>query len=59
MFDKTISQWDVAYAPVTAQLLSPSRQVVLELLQEKFEAMDLAQRNLDALPELRTPLAAH
>ncbi len=58
MFDKTISQWDVAYAPVTAQLLSPSRPVVLELLQEKFEAMDLAQRNLDALPELRTRMAA-
>ncbi len=53
MFDKTISQWDAVYAPVTAQLLAPSSAAVLELLQEKHEAMEIAQRNLDALPELR------
>lgn len=58
MLDKTISQWDAAYVPVTAGLIAPSLQNLRELLQEKHEAIQIAQRNLDALPALRELLDA-
>ncbi|MDD3764490.1 MAG: hypothetical protein PHP86_14470 [Nevskiales bacterium] len=56
LLNKTIMQWDLAYTPITLQLMTPSRQTVLELLQEKREAMELAARNLAALPALRGAL---
>jgi hypothetical protein len=56
--DKTITQWDTAYTPITLSLMTPGRQTVLELLQEKHEALELAQRNLDALPSLHGVLDA-
>lgn len=56
LFNKTITQWDLLYTPITLQLMSPDRQIVLELLQEKREAMELATRNLAALPALREQL---
>lgn len=54
--DKTIRQWDAAYTQITLSVMAPARQTVLELLQEKHEAVELAQRNLDALPSLREQL---
>jgi len=54
--DKSIMQWDAAYAPIALSVMAPARQTVLELLQEKHEAIELAQRNLDALPALRSAL---
>ena len=56
MIDKSISQWEPAYTPITAVLLSPGRQTLQELGQEKFEASDLARRNLEALEQLRSAL---
>ena len=53
MFDKTISQWDGAYGLITASLLLPAQHTVQALLQEKYEALDIAQRNLDALASLQ------
>lgn len=54
--DKTIRQWDAAYALIARSVRTPDRQTVLELLQEKHEALELAQRNLDTLPSLRESL---
>ncbi len=54
--DKTIAQWDAKYTAITLSLMAPARQTVLELLQEKHEAVELSQRNLDALPSLREQL---
>lgn len=57
MFDKTISQWDSAYGLITASLLLPAQHTVQALLQEKYEALDIAQRNLDALASLQSEIA--
>jgi hypothetical protein len=54
--DKTISQWDPAYLGITASVMAPLKQTVLELLQEKREAMELAQRNETLLPSLKDSL---
>lgn len=56
-FDKTISQWDTAYLGITASVMAPLDRTVMELLQEKHEAMELAQRNLEALPSLQSALS--
>ncbi len=58
MFDKSISQWDSAYGLISAGLLLPAQHTVQTLLQEKHEAVDLAQRNLDALRSLQPDLDA-
>lgn len=57
LVDKTISQWDPAYTPITLLLITPDRQTILELLQEKHEAMELAQANLDALPAVQSAVS--
>ncbi|MDT0496425.1 fibronectin type III domain-containing protein [Algiphilus sp. W345] len=58
LLDKNIAQWNADYQPVTQQLLAPNRQTLLELLQEKSEAVALADRNLQALAGLRENLDA-
>ena len=58
MVNKSISQWDTAYTPITTALLSPGLQTLRELLQEKYEASDLAQRNLDTLESLQGALSS-
>ncbi|MFC4252797.1 CehA/McbA family metallohydrolase [Sinimarinibacterium flocculans] len=58
LLDKNIAQWNADYRSVTQQLLTPNRQTLLELLQEKREAVDLAERNLQALAGLRENLDA-
>lgn len=56
LLDKSISQWDPSYLPITAQLVTPNRQTLLELLQEKQEAVDLAEENLEHFAALREKL---
>ncbi len=56
MVDKSISQWDAAYLPITAALTIPSQATLRELLQEKQEAYELAQRNLEVFQALRSAL---
>ncbi len=59
MVNKTISQWDADYTLISASLLVPTQRNLTELLQEKHEAADIAQRNLTALAALQGELATH
>ncbi len=59
MVNKTITQWDPAYTLITAGLLVPTERNLTELLQEKYEALDIAERNLMALSALQGELADH
>lgn len=52
-FNKTIAQWDVNYAPVFMNLISPDLKTIQRVLQEKSEAVDLAEQNLASLAKLR------
>ena len=56
MLNKSIMKWNSAYSSVFLDLLLPSPQVIREILQEKMEGIELADRNLEALQLLEPDL---
>ncbi len=56
---RSISKWDPDYQEISDRLLAPDVQTLLQVMQEKQEAIDLARRNLDALPSLGEYLDAN
>lgn len=56
LLDKNTGQWNDDYKPITRQLMAPNQQTLLDLLQEKQEAIDLAERNLQAFAALQGSL---